>query len=93
MLIQEPSTWNSSKIVYCTKNWSKFWGEVFGIQDQKLQLLPSSMTGTILADFAIVATAKERPTDKDALMLYFLRLVLARRVDLFPDFIGWIISK
>ena len=34
------------------------------------------MTGTILADFAIVATAKERPTDKDALMLYFLRLVL-----------------
>ena len=34
---------------------------------------PSSITGTILADFAIVATEKERPTDKDALMLYFLR--------------------
>lgn len=43
-------------------------------------LLPGRMTGTILADFAIVATAKERPTDKDALMLYFLRF-LARRVD------------
>ena len=33
---------------------------------------PSSITGTILADFAMVATEKERPTDKDALVLYFL---------------------